>query len=79
MIADTDLDSLQNESYMKMRIQNLMDHANQAKNDNDRAKFVFDQVSTMKNEPRFQSLVNSSLTERQVQKDRAVENKKNSE
>ena len=64
---------------MKMRIQNLMDKAQEAESDKDRAQFVFDKVSTMKEEPRFQSLVSASIAERQTQKDRAVENKKASE
>lgn len=70
MIAEKDLDDLQNESYMKMRIQNMMDKAEKAGDDNDRANFVYEQVSSMKDEPRFQSLVNSSLAERQAQRDR---------
>ena len=79
LTANKDLDDLHSESYLKMRIQNMMDKAKDAKDESSRADYVFNKVSSMKNEPRFQQLVNSSVAERQLQKDRAIENRKHSE
>ena len=42
MIAEQDLDDLYNDSYLKMRIQNMMDKADEAKDDQGRAQFVFE-------------------------------------